>query len=76
MREFVAPDESLEETLESNRGQHLFHQGDVEEEPVTSGNSTFYLRTHSMTENISTQLHGIYLQKLGQKISLILPQPH
>ncbi|XP_052071618.1 protein CLEC16A-like isoform X2 [Mytilus californianus] len=54
LREFVAPDESLEATLESNRGQHPFHQGELEE-PVTTGNSTFYMRTQSMTEQ--TEVH-------------------
>lgn len=55
----MAPDESLEKTLESNRGQHLFHQGELE--PVSTGNSTFYMRTQSMIENLQTEVHGTYV---------------
>ena len=36
LRDFVAPDESLEKTLESNRGQRLFHQERVPSPTVDS----------------------------------------
>jgi len=46
VREFAAPEESLEKTLESNRGCLPFRSNSVDEASpvVKEGNSTFYSR--------------------------------
>ena len=76
VREFVAPAETLEKTLESNRERHPFRQDSPEDNGVLiqDGNSTFYARTASQSagaEDVSSPDTGVH------SVSLLLTQcPH
>ncbi|CAC5424104.1 CLEC16A [Mytilus coruscus] len=62
LREFVAPDESLEATLESNRGQHPFHQERVPTPPTTEAD----LPTQNSTDE--EKLYGSQRTSTGTSI--------
>ncbi|XP_052071619.1 protein CLEC16A-like isoform X3 [Mytilus californianus] len=62
LREFVAPDESLEATLESNRGQHPFHQERVPTPPTTEAD----LPTQNSTDE--EKLYGSQRTSTGTNI--------
>jgi len=68
VREFAAPDETLEETLGSNRGLRPRN----ESVRVHEGNSTFYTRSHVPGERVTGMWLYIYIILLWQS-SLFVP---